>query len=191
MDTASSWDWLIGLFPLFVVLLLVGGVVAWMSRRSRKLYPGELKGFGGWLALLAVATVLQPFGAILHFFNFLAQPAPGFRIAFPVMFYGHVIMNAVRAIVACLLVWAMVQRSRKFPVFFLCFGIYLLSAVPIGILFDSSVYSIKTGFSLGKLVATAITKGTIFAYCFRAVVLGASMLYVTRSNRVANTFMMP
>jgi predicted exporter len=60
MGTLSIWHWL----PLILVAGLMIGTALWLKRRSARKYPGELRGIGGWLAILAIVVTLWPVQAL-------------------------------------------------------------------------------------------------------------------------------
>ncbi len=62
MLSLSIWHWLILLF----IVAGIGGVIYTAYRTSRR-KNGELKGFGGWLILLAIGVYLSPFKTIINF----------------------------------------------------------------------------------------------------------------------------
>jgi hypothetical protein len=173
--------------------LLLGVAVAvtatvWLSHRSKRQYPGELRGIGGWLALLATAVAIWPLRSLLTLVRHLKDTDIQLWQEYPLALYGDAALLAVQLVLAVLTAGLMFRKSRKFlPVFF-CTALFMLLFFPIDIVWKSLVLSIQTGGAFTELLRGAIPADIVAIALPFVFVMGAWILYLARSKRVANTF---
>jgi hypothetical protein len=82
----------------------------------------------------------------------------------------------------------MAKKSRGFPYLFIWTGIYIFAMTPLDLIWTGAVVSLPTGRSFGEVIAKVTSAEVIGGWIGATVIVGVWMLYVTRSRRVANTF---
>jgi hypothetical protein len=184
MGTLSIWHWL----PLILVAGLMIGTALWLKRRSARKYPGELRGIGGWLAILAIVVTLWPVQALWTLWEYVGKDGVELWNRFPVVFYGELALFVMVFILAAASAVAMHRKSNLFPRIFIGFCVFMLSLYPVHILWVSTTLSLVSETSFATLAQDML--GLTFLKIMIASVIGFGvwMLYVLRSKRVANTF---
>ena len=127
MGSFSIWHWLV----VLVVVGIFAAPIFWMRMASNRSQPGKLKGFGGWLALLAYGIYLGPLISLSKLLRVGdgIDAATGSRI--------YIAFDSERGTLGILLVMQialiarMMQKSHRFLfIFYLTFG-YMAMLIPI------------------------------------------------------------
>jgi hypothetical protein len=183
MGGLSIWHWLV---PV-IAILCIAGVVLWLTRRSARKYPGELKGIGGWLALLAVFVTLMPLGMLERLIAFFGVIKAEAWSQFPLTIAAQVALLGGFLLLASMLAVLMYRRSARFPAFFVQVALFQVFLNPLVVLLLNLFGYIEIKqkpMNLTIDVALQLLPSTIVSVIFCV----AWTLYLKRSKRVANTF---
>ncbi len=184
MSSFSVWHWLI---VLIILGLYVGlpVITKWTTRRK---YPGELKGIGGWLCLLAIVYITGMLISLSLYPKIEAGLTETLRRNLPVTItVSYVIVtlfvashlavvvalfmktNNFRTIVLLITVWEIIFL----PLFWCCTAIGVSAELnaPLGTVFSNVVDAAEVGQWIGSSIGWLIW-----------------LAYVRRSKRVANTY---
>jgi uncharacterized protein involved in cysteine biosynthesis len=189
MNDFSILDRLVVFMPLVVAIGLFVGLNAWLTHRSRNKYPGELKGVGGWLAWLAIAITVVPFAALLNLARDISElgaviTSPSIRLQIQV----HLLLDAVYLITTVIPVIYMYRRSVKFPKYFIwCASLWIFFILCNAFIFAFIIAEVTAKTSI-QVISQFYPPLIIVKQVWRVIVLVASIIYVARSKRVANTF---
>jgi hypothetical protein len=127
MGGLSIWHWLV---PVIAVLC-IAGVVLWLTRRSARKYPGEFKGIGGWLALLAVFVTLMPLGMLERLIAFFGVIEAEAWRQLPLTIWGQVVLLGAFLLLSSVLAVLMYRRSSIFPEFFVHVALFQVFLNPL------------------------------------------------------------
>jgi len=142
----------------------------------------ELRGVGGWLALLALGTVLSPVKMLMSFTKDIEDLLPVIDRAVPsvkVLLSAMIASDGFNIVYAVGLAAALIGHKRYFPKLFYGLAVLAVAQTLIFAVWFNAV--IPNGMSAFLDEALPQTGGYLFAWSIWAA-------YVYRSKRVANTF---
>jgi hypothetical protein len=178
----SIWHWLV----VVLVVAVPVGLIVWLTQRNKRRTAGQLKGFGGWLILLAIGTWLAPFRTLAAMSHLMDGVDSAVVSRLWLAFSGEfVLFGGLEALEISLIV-LMTRKSWRFPSMFVWTAIYSIALFPVDFLWSSTVISIETGATFGSVLNPDIKM--IGQWIVLSLVLALWMSYVTLSKRVANTF---
>jgi hypothetical protein len=184
MGGLSIWHWLV---PVIAVLC-IAGVVLWLTRRSARKYPGELKGIGGWLALLEVFVTLMPLGMLERLIAlFRIIEAEAWR-RFPLTIAAQVAVPRAFLLLSSMLAVLMYRRSSRFPAFFVQVALFQVFLNPLVFLLLVLLGYIETNQKPINLTITDVALQLLPSTIVSAIFCVVWTLYLKRSKRVTNTF---
>jgi hypothetical protein len=163
-------------------------MIIYLPSAARVIPPGQLKGFGGWLALFAAGVYLAPLLSIVNILKIGEGIDESVSTRFPLVFDGAIALVASLLIIQLTMAILMGEKSRGFPYVFIWTGIYILAMTPLDLIWTGAVVSSPTGQSFGEVITKVTSAEVIGGWIGATVIVGVWMLYVTRSRRVANTF---
>jgi hypothetical protein len=156
---------------------------------ARVIPTRQLKGFGGcWLVLFAVGVYLAPLPSIVNIFKIGEGIDESVSTRFPLVFDGAFALVVSLLIIQLTMAVFMAEKSRGFPSLFIWTGIYIFAMTPLDLIWTGAVVSLPTGQSFGEVITKVTSADVIGGWIGATVIVGVWMLYVTRSRRVANTF---
>jgi hypothetical protein len=147
-----------------------------------------LSGFGGWLLLLAIGVYLSPLRTIVN----LSQIEQGVDHSviqkFRLMFNGEIGLTLVVILVQICTAVFMARKSRRFVSVLIWNGIFLFLLPLADMIWVASILNLQAGQPFQTTMQRVATPDLIGQWISTGVTVGIWMLYVTRSCRVANTF---
>jgi Protein of unknown function (DUF2569) len=174
--------------PLIIVLCVTAGVIIWLTCRSARKYPGELKGVGGWLALLAISVTLAPLAWAKMLVMLSVGLDPDLWRRVPVALAGQMALCGLLFVFSCLLVIRLFRKSASFRRGFVQVGLFGLLLNPLTMLWVSFAASIETGERFSNLLARVADWREHLYLLPYGISLALWTVYLMRSRRVANTF---
>ena len=174
--------------PLIIPFCIAVGTVIWLSYRSARDYPGELKGVGGWLAFAAIGITFAPMHALVDIVAYAMRLDLISVARNPLLYAAEIPLKLAGPPLAIWVVWHLLRRTRRFKSAFA----YLLLFWPLASLADllwvSFIASVTTDSSflktLDRLWRPDVATGTLTSALSAVVWID----YLRRSKRVANTF---
>jgi hypothetical protein len=181
-----------GTAPIFLMLVAIVGVVVaivvWLTRRSGRRYPGELRGIGGWLALFAIGVTLAPLRALVELGEYVRDARFITWETNPLLYWGEFIIMATPLPVTVWVAMLMFKKSRKFRLAIVYMWMLFVLLGPLDVLWVSVVISLQTGMSFQEVLEKIIPPDFGLNTIRMAAAAALWILYVTQSRRVANTF---
>jgi hypothetical protein len=159
-----------------------------LQTAARVIPPGELKGFGGWFALFATGVYLAPLPSIVTIYKIGEVVDEGVGTRFPAMFFVEIALVVFLLITQLVLAIPMARKSRRFPSLLTWAVIYIFAMTPLDLISTGVVVSSQTAQSFGDVIEKVTTARIASGGIGVTVIVGVWMLYMTRSRRVANTF---
>lgn len=158
------------------------------SRSTKKVSIAPNTGFGGWLLLLAIGVYISPLRTIVNLSKIEEGVDESMIQRFPLMFVGEIGLNLALLLLQITTAVFMARKSNRFVSFFIWTGIYIVLLTPLDILWVSAIISSQTDRSFGSAMQLTTTPEAIGSWTGVSITVAVWMLYVTRSRRVANTF---
>ena len=180
MNSFSIWHWMVVLG--FVVLPI--SVMIWGHCINRRNYPGQLKGFGGWLIIIAVGVWLAPLRNVGEIGQLLAASD---KMPVAHLLDVSFVLSAILVIMQIVQIVMMTKRSWRFPSMFVGSSFYAIAIVPL-----SGLWMVGYLYTLYNVPVDV--SANLYAREVGAEWIGGSiplmiwMLYMVRSRRVKNTF---
>ena len=185
MQSFSVWHWAV--IAIILLLLLLAVWLIWRSAKANRGGP-PLTGFQGWLLLLAIGVYLSPLRTLVNMSKVQEGVSPDVLEKFRLLFNGEIALNLVLFILQTVTAVFMARKSRKFAMMFICTGIFIVLMTPLDIVWSGSIISNQTNRSFQDSVQVVSTPEAIGGWIGACLAVAVWMLYVTRSRRVANTF---
>jgi hypothetical protein len=150
--------------------------------------PGP-SGFGGWLVLLVIGVCVQPLGLVSEIilgidvfssssWNSLTTPgSEEYHVLFQPLLISEIIFNVYLEVFSVLMIVLLFKRRSSFPRVYI---IYIITAISITVIDTILSGAIPTLVNDNAVSMPEIVRRTTFAIVWA--------LYLTRSERVKNTF---
>lgn len=185
MQSYSSWNWLIGLFILVLILCAI-----YAAYRASINNGGDKKELDGWFMLLSVGVYLSPILSVfgIYSLDFVSNSNKNLHGGLIVAVYGEYVINGVLLFMQIVTAVFMVRKSRHFPSMFIATCSYKMIIAPLDFLFVASVVSSVTSKPFWGILNAVATPEAANQWSFMSVFIIAWMMYVKRSRRVESTF---
>lgn len=183
MGSFSIWHWLI----LLLVLGLPISVIVWMSRRQARGVGGQLKGFGGWLLWLAIMIWIAPVRSLINLAGATEGVSPYILARFHLAFDGEMLLYTILIIMQIVTIVLMMKRSWRFVPMFIWMGGYAVLLPLLDVAWGSTIFSVLSGQPVSVFI-DAMAAQAVGGFVSTMIGVVVWMLYLTRSRRVANTF---
>jgi len=168
---------------LGIVVLPISAMI-WGHCNNRRNYSGQLKGFGGWLIIIAVGVWLAPLRNLGEIGQLLAASD---KMPVAHLLDVSFILSAILVIMQIVQIVMMTKRSWRFPSMFVFSSFFAVAIVPlsglwmVGYLY--TLYNVPVDVS-----ANIFAREVIAEWIGGTIPLMIWMLYIVRSRRVKNTF---
>lgn len=200
MQSLSIWHWII----IAVLIVLVVAAIALFARAINQRRPGDRgvqergsaapisgpSGFGGWLIVLAIGVFLFPVVTLLLLLaitDFVALDAGTYQLGLIIPSWLYVLLFLVQ----CCTALFMARRARRFMPFYKGTATAMILFKPVSRLLFVALVSLANGLPFGHALTVLITDQSandLIPWLVIAIGLTISIVYVSRSRRVANTF---
>jgi len=136
---------------------------------------------------MAIAMWIAPFRTLTTLLKVTEGVDANVASRFHLAFDGEMALIAVLIIMQIITLVFMMQRSWRFVPMFIGMGVYAILLPLLDIAWSSTVLAALSGISI-RILLDGMAPQTTATFIANTIVMSIWMLYVTRSRRVANTF---